>query len=194
MFYYTMKDHLVRHVDALAARPTGSLWDYVPEPRLQTIPPLINDASIGMSNSDFEQQASSDVVDSANEDRDEAADIFHCLGCGQLMHSDDAYLCVDCPACPFHLLCLELHCSQAHSRPQEVYKEKEEAEEEKEFLQREADAARSQWADQMDKVSKTAMPLSYRIVNTVVVLVAVGLVVEPYWSPAAADVPVPLLQ
>ena len=193
MFYHTMKDHLVRHVDALTARPTGSLWDYVPEPCLQTAPPLINDASIGMGNSDFEQQASSDVVDPANEDRDEAADTFRCLGCGQFMHSDDVYLCVDCPACPFHLLCLELHCSQAHPRPQEAYKEKEKAEE-KEILQREADAACSQWVDQMNKVSKTAMPLSRRIANIVVVLVAVGLVVEPFWSPAAADVPVPFLQ
>ena len=191
MFYYTMKDHLVRHVDALTARPTGSLWDYVPEPRLQTTPPLINDASIGMSDSDFNQQESSDVVDSINEDREEASDTFQCLGCGE--HIDIAYLCLDCSACPFHLRCLELHCSQTHSRPH-VVKDKEKAEEEKEILQGEADAARSQWVDQMDKVSKTAMPLSYRIVNTVVVLVAVGLVVEPYWSPAAADVPVPLLQ
>ena len=193
MFYYTMKDHLVRHVDALTARPTGSLWDYVPEPCLQTALPLINDASIGMGNSDFEQQASSDVVDSANEDRDEAADTFRCLGCGQFMHSDDVYLCVDCPACPFHLLCLELHCSQAHPRPQEAYKEKEKAEE-KEILQREADDAHSQWVDQMTNLSKIAMPSSRRITSYVVALVSVALAVESFWSPAAADSPLPLLQ
>ena len=35
---------LARHVDALVVRPTGSLWDYVPEPRRQTARPLINDA------------------------------------------------------------------------------------------------------------------------------------------------------
>ena len=193
MFYHTMKDHLVRHVDALTARPTGSLWDYVPEPCLQTAPPLINDASIGMGNSDFEQQASSDVVDSANEDRDEAADTFRCLGCGQFMHSDEVYLCVDCPACPFHLLCLELHCSQAHPRPQEAYKEKEKAEE-KEILQREADDAHSQWVDQMTNLSKIAMPSSRRITSYVVALVSVALAVGSFWSPAVADSPLPLLQ
>ena len=192
MFYHTMKDHLVRHVEAMTARPTGSLWDYVPEPRLQTTPPLINDASIGMNHSDFEQQASSDVVDSANEDRDEAADTFQCLGCGE--HIDIAYLCLDCSACPFHLLCLELHCSQAHSRPQEAYKEKEKAEEEKEILQREADDAHSQWVDQMTNLSKIAMPSSRRITSYVVALISVALAVEPFWSSAAAEEPMPSLQ
>jgi len=30
MLYYTMKDHLSRHVPTLASRPSGSLWDFVP--------------------------------------------------------------------------------------------------------------------------------------------------------------------
>ena len=59
MFYHTMKDYLVRPVDALTARPTGSLWDYVPEPRLHTAQPLINDArsGVGTTNNEFATQA-----------------------------------------------------------------------------------------------------------------------------------------
>ena len=57
MLYHTVKDHLVRHVDALSARPTGSLWDYVPEPRLHSPQPLINDA----------QSPNVNVVDPADE-------------------------------------------------------------------------------------------------------------------------------
>ena len=193
MLYYTMKDHLVRHVDALTARPTGSLWDYVPEPRLQTAPPQINDANLGRGNSKSEQQASSDIADSIDEDRDEVVDIFRCLVCGQFMHKDEEYLCMDCAARPFHLPCLELHRSQAHPRSHPADEEKERAEE-KEILQKEADAARSQWVDQMDKLSKTAMPLSHKIASILVVLVAVGLVAEPLWSPAAVDEPVPFPQ
>ena len=110
MFYHTMKDHLVRHADPLTSRPTSSLWDYVPEPRLQ-----------------------------------------------------------------------------------EAQEEKEQ-EEEEEILQREADDARSQWVDQMTNLSKIAMPFSRRITIYVVALVSVALAVESFWSPAAADSLLPLLQ
>ena len=110
MFYHTMKDHLVRHVDPLTSRPTSSLWDYVPEPRLQ-----------------------------------------------------------------------------------EAQEEKEQ-EEEEEVLQREADDARSQWADQMTNSSKIAMPPSRRITSCVVAFPSLALAVESFWTPAAADSPLPLLQ
>ena len=183
MFYHTMKDHLVRHVDALTARPTGSLWDYVPEPRLHAAQPLINDA----------QPANTGGVDPADEGWGDAEDVLRCLGCERIMHRDDVYPCMDCHAIPFHLECLELHCDQAHSRPQQADKEKEKAEEE-EILQQEADDARSQWVDQMTNLSKIAMPLGRRITSIVVALVSVALSVEPFWSSAAADAPVPLLQ
>ena len=126
MFYHTMEDHLVRHVDALTARPTGSLWDYVPEPRLHTAQPLINDA----------QPANTGVVDPANEGCGDAEDALRCLGCGRFMHrDDDVYPCMKCHATPFHFECLEPHCQQAHSRPQQVPKENERTKEE-EILQK----------------------------------------------------------
>ena len=89
--------------------------------------------------------------------------------------------------------CLETHYYRQHPRPQQAHKEKEKAEEE-EVLQQEADDARSQWVDQMTNLSKIAMPLGRRITSIVVALVSVALAVEPFWSSAAADAPVPLLQ
>ena len=89
--------------------------------------------------------------------------------------------------------CLEPHYDQAHPQPQQARKEKEKAEEE-EILQQEADDACSQWVDQMTNLSKIAMPLGRRITSIVVALVSVALAVEPFWSSAAADAPVPLLQ
>ena len=65
---------------------------------------------------------------------------------------------------------------------------------EEEILQREADDACAQWVDQMTNLSKIAMPLGRRITSVVVALISVALAVEPIWSPAAVDVPVPLLQ
>ena len=143
MFYHTMKDHLVRHVDALTARPTGSLWDYVPEPRLHVAQPLINDARVGVGQPEFATEAcfvcnvfgpcpctqavNTGVVDpeedtmKANEDRGNAEAALRCLGCGRFMHRDDVYGCMDCPATPFHLECLEPHYEQAHPRPQQAF-------------------------------------------------------------------------
>ena len=103
------------------------------------------------------------------------------------------YVCADCQATPFHLECLDKHCDHAHPRPRQELKEKEDAEEE-EILQQEADDARSQWVNQMTNLSKIAMPLGRRITSIVVALVSVALAVEPFWSSAAADAPVPLLQ
>ena len=102
---------------------------------------------------------------------------------------------MECQATPFHIECLESHYDQVHPRAQLPDKEKEKAEEEEEeILQQEADDARAQWVDQMANLSKIAMPLSRRITSVVVALVSVALAVEPFWSPAAADAPVPLLQ
>ena len=61
-------------------------------------------------------------------------------------------------------------------------------------LQKEVDDANLQWVDQMTNLSKGAMPLGRKITSVVVALVSVGLAVGPFWSPAAADAPVPLLQ
>ena len=66
--------------------------------------------------------------------------------------------------------------------------------EEGEVLKQEADDACSQWVDQMTNLSKIAMPLGRRITSIVVALISVALAVEPFWSSAAADAPVPLLQ
>ena len=192
MFYHTMKDHLTRHVDVLTARPTGSLWDYVPEPRLHTAHSLINDA----------QLANVNVVDPADEVEWFAEE--RCRGCGKFMFRcavwstkaqalEDAYSCVNCHAAPFHLECLELHCDRCTARPQQVYKEKEKAEAE-EILQQEADDARTQWVNQMTNLSKISMSLGRKITSAVVAFISVALTVESFWSPTAADVPVPLLQ
>ena len=129
----------------------------------------------------------------ADEDRGDAEAALRCLGCGRFMHRDDVYGCMDCPATPFHLECLEPHYEQAHPRPQQAFEEKEKAKEE-EILQQESDEARSQWVDQMTNISESATPLGRRIASIVVALVSVGLAVGPFWSPAAADVPVSLLQ
>ena len=67
-------------------------------------------------------------------------------------------------------------------------------EEEEKILQREADDARSQWTDQMAKLSKTTMPLSRKVTSMVVALISVALAIEPFWSTAAADAPTSLLQ
>ena len=187
MLYHTAKDHLVRHVGALAARPTGSIWDYVPEPRLHIARPLINDARVGVV--DPEEDAMHE-----NEDRDDAENAPRCLGCGRFMHrDDDVYPCMNCHATPFHLECLEPHYQQAHPRPQQVLEEKERTKEE-EILQKESEEARLQWVDQMTYLSRGATPRSRRITSIVVALVSVGLGVTKSWSSAAADAPVPLLQ
>ena len=183
MLYHTMKDHLTRHVDALTARPIGSLWDYVPEPRLHIAQPLINDA----------QPANAGVVDPADEVEWFAEDALRCRGCERFMYRDDAYPCMDCHAAPFHLECLESHYDRCTARPRQAHKEKEKAEEE-EILQQEADDACAQWVNQMTNLSKIAMPLGRRITSVVVALISVALAVEPFCSPAAADAPVPLLQ
>ena len=110
------------------------------------------------------------------------------------MHrDDDVYPCMKCHATPFHLECLEPHCQQAHSRSQQVPKENERAKEE-EILQKESEEARLQWVDQMTYLSRGATPRSRKITSIVVALVSVGLAVRKFWSPAAADAPVPLLQ
>ncbi len=109
------------------------------------------------------------------------------------MHRDDTYPCMDCHAAPFHLECLKSHYDRCTARPQQAHKEKKKAEEE-EILQQEADDARSQWVDQMTNLSKIAMPLGRKITSLVVALVSVALAVEPFWSSAAAEAPVPLLQ
>ena len=192
MLYHTTKDHLARRVDALTVRPTGSLWDYVPEPRLHNAQPLINDAQLSNVN----------VVDPADEVEWFAEE--KCQGCGKFMfrcavwnlkaHAlDDAYSCVNCHAAPFHLECLESHCDRCTARPQQAYKEKEKAEAE-EILQQEADDARTQWVNQMTNLSKISMSLGRKITSAVVAFISVALTVESFWSPAAADAPVPLLQ
>jgi len=50
MLYHTVKDHLNRHLLALTLRPTGSIWDFVPEPPrrsntndLQPVPEAVAD-------------------------------------------------------------------------------------------------------------------------------------------------------
>ena len=182
MFYHTVKDHFFRHVNALAARPTGSLWDYVPEPRLHTAQPLINDA----------QSANTGVVDPANEGCGDAEDALRCLGCGRFMHRDDVYPCMDCHATPFHLECLEQHYEKAHPRPGPVQEEKEKTDE-GEILQQESEEARQQWANQMTNL-KCTMPLSRKIATTLAALASVWFAVGPSWSSMPADVPVSLLQ
>ena len=142
MFYHTMKDHLVRHVGVFTDRPTGSLWDYIPEPRPHAAQPLINN------------EVNPGIVDPINEVRGEA---------------------------------------EAHPRPQEVQEKKDKTKEE-EILQREKEEARPQRVDQMTNLSEVAMPLGHKITSILVALVSVGLAVGPFWSPATADVPVPLLQ
>ena len=109
------------------------------------------------------------------------------------MHHFDVRTCLHCLATPFHIGCLESHYAQAHPEPQEARKEKEKAEEE-EILQQEADEACSQWVDQMTNLANSAMPLGRKIASIVVALTSVWLAFEPFWSPAAADAPVPLLQ
>ena len=196
MLHHTMQNHLARHVKALAAQPTGSLWDYVPEPRLHSVRSSINDIP-GTCNvygpCPCTQQANSDVIDPANEGRGEVELTLRCLGCGRFMHEDDVYPCMDCHETPFHLECLETHYERAHPRLQQADKEKERAEE-GEILQQEADDAHSQWVDQMANLSKIATPLSHRIIGAAVALVSVVLAAESFWSSVGADAPLPLLQ
>ena len=211
MLYHTMKDHLARHVDPLTAQPTSSLWDYVPEPRLQIAQPLINDArsGVGTTNNEFATQAcfvcntfgpcactqsdEAELADSMNEAPSSPKKKLRCLGCGQFMHRDDIYPCMDCFKSPFHAGCLEDHYERAHPRPQQAHEDDKKVKEE-EILQREADDACSQWVDQMTNLSNIAMPLSRRIASFVVIFVSVALAVEPFWATITADEPVSLLQ
>ena len=196
MFYHTMKDHLVRHVDALTARPTGSLWDYVPEPRLHAAQPLINDVRVGVGHPNTGVVDPEEDTMQANEDRGNAEAALRCLGCGRFMHRDDVYPCMDCHATPFPIECLESHYTRFHPRPQQAEKEKEKAEE-REVLRKDADEARSQWVDQMTNLTKISMPLSRRIASIasiVVALISVALTDEPFWATTSADSPVSLLQ
>ena len=195
MFYHTMKDHLARHVDALIVRPTGSLWDYIPNPRSHNLQPPINST----------QSQGANVVDPADEvEWFVGEEDTRCKGCEKFMfrcaawnlraHAiDDAYTCMDCRAAPFHLECLEVHRDQCPTRPQQSHKEKERIEEE-EILQQEADDARIQWANQMTYLQNISMPLSRKITSAVVILVSVALTIESFWSSAAVDAPMPLLQ
>ena len=209
MLYHTMKDHFDRHVNALTTRPTGSLWDYVPEPRLYVARPLINDLRAGVGHPEFATEAcfvcnvfgpcpcthpgSTEVTDSAHDDRGDAEDALRCLGCGRFIHRDDVYPCIKCHTTPFHLECLEPHYEKVHPQRHQSYKEKKRAKEE-EVLHKEADDARTQWVDQMTKLSRIAMPLNRRIASGVIALISVALSVEPFWSTPATDVPTPLLQ
>jgi len=176
MLYRTTKDHLNRHVEALTAQPTNSLWDYVPEPRLHSAQPLINDARIRMRNPDFAleacftcnvfgpclctQQTSSGDVNSSDEDCENVAGSYY---------------------------------YRAHPQPPEAQKNKEDAEDD-ELLERDADDARSQWVEQMTNLTKIAMPLGRKITSTIIALIAVAFAVEPCWSSASTDVPGSLLQ
>ena len=46
MLYHTVRDHLARHGQVVSVRPTGSFWDYIPEPRLFVGGRLAPDASL----------------------------------------------------------------------------------------------------------------------------------------------------
>ena len=92
MFYYTAKDHLVRHVDALSAQPTGSLWDYVPEPRLHAAQLLINDARVGMGHPNTGVVEPEEDAMQASRDRGYAEGALRCLGCGISMRRAEVYL------------------------------------------------------------------------------------------------------
>ena len=105
---------------------------------------------------------------------------------------DEVYPCMACQATPFHMECLELHYQRAHPRSHDV--QDKEAKAEEEILQQEADDARAQWVKQMTNLSKIAMPRGRKIAGIVAALVSVVLAVEPFWSTAAAHVPVSLLQ
>ena len=136
------------------------------------------------------------VANPVDEGRDDAENALRCLGCGEyIIVPGDVGICFEdgCLAGPFHAECLETHYRRQHPRPRQAKEEKDKTKEE-EILQREADDARTQWADQMTKLSKIAMPFSRRIASMVVALISVALAVEPFWSSAAADAPVSLLQ
>ena len=85
---------------------------------------------------------------------------------------------------------LEEEKKQAALKAEEEKKKAEEGE----ILQQEADDALAQWVDQATNLSKIAMPLGRRITIVVVTFVSVALAVGSFWSSAAADAPVPLLQ
>ena len=184
MFYHTTKDHLARHVEALSVRPTGSLWDYVPEPRLHAAQPQANDAHAMNAGADDPADEGYFTADEG----DNADGVFRCLGCEKFMHQDEAYSCMECQATPFHIECLELHYDREHPRAQLPDKEKAQAEEEA-ILQQEAEEASAQWVDQMANLSKIVMPFNRKLASAVIALVSVGLAFEPFWSPTAADAP-----
>ena len=79
MFYHTTKDHLARHVEALSVRPTGSLWDYVPEPRLHAAQPQANDAHAMNAGAD-------DPADEGYFTADEGDNAVLCEECSQGQH------------------------------------------------------------------------------------------------------------
>ena len=97
-----------------------------------------------------------------------------------------------CHATPFHLECIELHYERAHPLPQREAEWKGSKEED--VLTQESVEARSQWVDRMTNISGTPMPLGRKLVSAAVVLVSMGWVVGPFWSPAVADTYVSFLQ
>lgn len=56
MLYHTVKDHLGRHCQIVSVRPTGSIWDYIPEPRLFVGGRLAPDASLPRQGRAHEQE------------------------------------------------------------------------------------------------------------------------------------------
>ena len=198
MLYRTVKAHLNCHVEALSPRPTGSLWDYVPEPRLPDVTqPLPNDICAGRvqpNAPDTGTVEEEEDIQTDEEKCDDAKATLKCLGCGRFMHKDDVYPCMyaGCRASPFHLECIELHYERAHPLPQQ--KAECEGPNEEDVLTRESVEARSQWVDQMTNLSKISMPLGRKLVSAAVVLVSMGLAVGPFWSPAVVDTHVSFLQ
>ena len=57
MLYHTVRDHLARHGQVVSVRPTGSFWDYIPEPRLFVGGQLAPDASLPHRRGTHEREA-----------------------------------------------------------------------------------------------------------------------------------------
>ena len=71
MLYHTVKDHLQRHVPVLSSRPTGSLWDFVPEPprRTEGDNSQPHETSVAdPANADIKQEEGEEVPNQESED------------------------------------------------------------------------------------------------------------------------------
>ena len=196
MLCYTIKLHLRMHVEPCSPDPRGSLWDFIPEPRLQvteypetggTQVEAVEDEASGYMTCEEEEDAAArqseyNDASSAVKSPARALNVLKCHSCERFVKEDYAHQCVfpECRTLSFHLECLEGHYHRAHPRAQRRLIS--DVPDEERVLAQESAVARAQMMDQVASFTRKKTPLWCKYVSIAVALVSVGAAVGPPWS------------